>query len=175
MAKLAFSKLGLKVKNENKLLTFNEQNIELKTYLSIQDKLNIITNAMMMEYENNSNKFINIPMLKMFVDLEIVYAYTNLSFTEKQKEEFIKTYDCLCSSGLLDMIYEYIPNEYDYIINNTLKSAMSAYDYNNSIYGILDSLQRDYNGLNFNAAEIQQKLADPENMDLLKQILTKLG
>jgi hypothetical protein len=41
--------------------------------------------------------------------------------------------------------------------------------------GILDSISADYNNLNLDATEIQKKIGDPENMALLKDVLTKLG
>jgi hypothetical protein len=41
--------------------------------------------------------------------------------------------------------------------------------------GILDSVKSDYSGLNLDASEIQKNLSDPENMELLKSILDKLG
>ena len=159
MAKLAFSKLGLKLNNNISELKINDQStIEIKQYLPIQDKLNIVENAIKLENQYNLNVFVNIPMLEMFTHLEILYAYTNLSFTEKQKEDFLKLYDLLNSNGIF-----------------TLNTAIKAYEYKNSVYGILDSLQNDYSNLNLDAESIREKIADPENMELLKQVLTKLG
>ena len=58
MAKIAFSKLGIKKPNEEvKTIIFNENEIEVKQYLPIQEKLRIIGDAI-----NNSmdgNKFYN--------------------------------------------------------------------------------------------------------------------
>ena len=51
----------------------------------------------------------------------------------------------------------------------------SYYKYHNSVFGILDSINKDYNTMNLEATEIQQKLADPENMALLRDVLAKLG
>ena len=44
-----------------------------------------------------------------------------------------------------------------------------------SVFGILDSINKDYNTMNLDATEIQKKLADPENMALLRDVLAKLG
>ena len=175
MAKLAFTKLGLKIPNDINTLVFNGQTVEIKNYLSIQDKLEVIGNAIQMESTYNSNRFLNLPMLRMFINLEFVYAYTNINFTEKQKEDFVKTYDLLTSSGLMGEIINAATPEYYDIVESATISAEKAYEYTNSVYGILDSLQTDYNNLNLDASEIQKKLADPENMDLLKQVLAKLG
>ena len=175
MAKVAFSKIGLKLKNDVYDLVYQDQTIEVKAYLSIQDKLNIIENAIKLENEYNLNTFVNIPMLEMFTHLEILYAYTNLNFTEKQKEDFVKLYDLLNSNGIFAKLFDLIKDEYNYIMESTLNTAIKAYEYKNSVYGILDSLQNDYNNLNLNAETIREKIADPENMDLLKQVLAKLG
>ena len=175
MAKLAFSKLGLKLDNNIEQIDFNNQIVEVKKYLPIQDKLDIIGNAINLEKEYNNNSFLNIPLLIMLIDLEIVYAYTNLSFTEKQKEDITKLYDLMESNGFINLLKENIQEEYSYILNHTIECAKLSYDYKNSAYGLLDSLQNNYDNLNLDANSIQQKLADPENMDLLRQVLAKLG
>ena len=51
----------------------------------------------------------------------------------------------------------------------------SYYKYFNSVFGILESINKDYQNLNLDATEIQKALSDPENMGLLRDILTKLG
>jgi hypothetical protein len=44
-------------------------------------------------------------------------------------------------------------------INKTIESY---YNYINSVFGILEDLQKDYEKINFDATEIQKKLGDPE-------------
>ena len=51
----------------------------------------------------------------------------------------------------------------------------NIYNYRNSVMGILDNVVNDYSNLNLDASEIHSKLADPENMALLRQVLDKLG
>ena len=44
MAKVAFTKLGLKLNKDNvKTITFNDQEIEIKQYLPVNDKLALIS------------------------------------------------------------------------------------------------------------------------------------
>jgi hypothetical protein len=43
MAKISFTKLGLKVNQEIKTIEYNGQIIEVKQYLPIQDKLQLIS------------------------------------------------------------------------------------------------------------------------------------
>ena len=51
----------------------------------------------------------------------------------------------------------------------------SIYAYQNSTVGIMDTISQDYSQLNLDANEIQKKLADPNNLELLKQIAPLLG
>ena len=55
------------------------------------------------------------------------------------------------------------------------RSVDAIYEYKNSVLGILESVSTDYSNLDLDATNIQQKLADPNNMALLRDVLSKLG
>ena len=174
MAKVAFTKLGLKVNQEIKQITINEQIIEVKQYLPINDKLLLITDAL--NSSSGGDNYINWIKYDMFIDLGIVEKYTNISFTEKQKEDFLKLYDVLNSNGVIAAVVEVIPErEYNELREGARRIAQEIYDYKTSALGILETISTDYSTLDMDATEIQQKLADPENLELLKGIMTKLG
>ena len=174
MAKVSLTKLGLKVNQEVKTIEFNEQTIEVKQYLPINDKLELISNVINASHDDNN--FANPVKVSVFTTLEIMYAYTNINFTDKQKEDPTKLYDMLISSGLVSEVINAIPEaEYHEILCGVSDSIEAVYTYQNSILGILESISADYSNLNFDATEIQKKLADPDNMELLKSILAKLG
>ena len=84
MAKVSLTKLGLKVNQEIKTIEFNEQIIEIKQYLPVNDKLELISNVINLAHDENN--FSNPVKVSVFTTLEIMYAYTNINFTEKQKE-----------------------------------------------------------------------------------------
>lgn len=175
MAKVSFTKLGLTKNQEIKILNWNKQNIEIKQYLPINDKLNLIASVINNAHDSNNN-FSNPVQVSVYTNLEILYAYTNINFTDKQKEDAAKLYDLVKSNGLLKTVIENIPvEEYEEIINGINDSINAIYSYQNSILGILDTLKTDYSNLDFDATAIQEKLADPENMQLLKDVLAKLG
>ena len=75
MAKLAFSKLGLKVNNQVTNILFDDNNIEIKQYLSINDKLKLISNVINNSIDEHS--FCNPVKVKMFLELGIIEYYTN--------------------------------------------------------------------------------------------------
>ena len=175
MAKVSFTKLGLIKNQEVKQINWNDQVIEVKQYLSINEKLNLISNVINFAHDGDNN-YSNPVKVDVFTTLEIMYAYTNINFTDKQKEDFIKTFDLIYGSGLFAAVRDAIPMaEYEDLLCAIRKSIDAIYAYQNSVMGILDTISTDYSDLNFDATEIQQKLSDPNNMELLKSVLTKLG
>ena len=174
MAKLAFTKFGIKTNVEVETFEFNEQIVEVKQYLPINDKLALIS-----EVINNSaddNNFANPVKVDVYATIAIVEAYTNITFTDKQKEDVTKLYDKLVSSDLYQTIIRLIPVEEINGLFDALSDSIDAvYNYRNSVMGILENISTDYSNLDLDASTIQAKLADPENMALLKGILTKLG
>ena len=174
MAKVSFIKLGLTKNTNVGSFEWNEQTIEVKAYLPIQDKLKLIGNVI--NQCQDENNFINEAKMSMFMTLEMVYAYSNISFTEKQKSDPAKLYDLLAGSGFLDDFFTVMPqSEYKGIAIWLDKTANHIYDYRNSIYGILDALNTDYKNLELDADALKSKMVDPEALSLLKQVLTKLG
>lgn len=174
MAKVSFTKLGLTKNTEVASFEQNGQIIEVKQYLPIQDKLTLIGNVL-----NNcqdENNFINEAKMAMFMNLEIAYHYTNINFTEKQKSDPAKLYDLLAGSGFFDDLYNVLPqSEYRSIAVWLDKTANHIYNYRNSVYAILDAMSTDYEMLDFDVSNIASKLSNKENLDLLKDVLTKLG
>ena len=103
-------------------------------------------------------------------------AYTNISFTDKQKEDIMKLYDLIAGSGLAVAVLNAIPaDEYDFILEGTEETIQSIYSYNNSVMGILENISADYSNLELNATELQKKMNDQENLGLLRDVLVKLG
>ena len=174
MPKIGFTKLGLKPNNEIQYIEFNEQTIEVKQYLPVEEKLELIANVL--ELSHDSNNFSNPVKVSVYTTLEIIEKYTNVNFTDKQKENPTKLYDLLVGNGFAAAVIKAIPEpEYDEILTGIKQTIKSVYKYQNSVLGILDTISQDYSNLNLDATEIQKKLADPNNMELLKGIMTKLG
>lgn len=175
MAKIAFSKLALKKQEEIKTIDINNNVIEVKQYLPVNDKLALISKVVNLSHDSDNN-FPNPIKVEIIGTLEIIYAYTNLSFTDKQKEDIGKLYDLLDSNGVVTAIIEQIPEEeYSFVINGINDTIEAVYKYQNSVLGILDSISQDYSNLELDASTIQKEIADPENLKLLKGIMTKLG
>ena len=172
--KPTFAKMGLKINSDVKTIVIGEQEIEVKQYLPVNDKLILI--GKVINAAADENNFSNPIKLDIFTCLEIVFAYTNISFTDKQKEDLVKLYDILESNHIFDQVIEVIPkNEYKQIIEGVQDCSDAIYTYKNSLMGILEMVGQDYSQLNFDAEAIREKMADPENLAVLKDVMAKMA
>ena len=176
MAKVPFSKLKCKINEEVKQVKLNDEIIiEVKQYLPIQEKLALIGRVIELAHMQDEN-YSNPVKAAVFRDLEIVECYTNISFTDKQKEDPAKLYDLLYSTGIVKTILDNIPeDEYTKIVIGVKDSIEAIYNYQNSIFGILDNLKQDYSDMDLDVNAISSKLTNSENLDLVRDVLTKLG
>lgn len=173
MAKLSFTKLGLKTNQNIKTIEYNGQIIEVKQYLPVNDKLGLISDVINSAADGN---FANPIKVDVYAAIYIIEAYTNLIFTDKQKEDICKIYDLINGNGLLEEIVSTIPEEeYGTLWSGIKRSINALYDYKNSVLGILEQVSADYSALDYEATDIQKKIADPKNMELLRGVLSKLG
>lgn len=175
MAKVSFTKLGLTKNSDVSIVEWNGQQIEVKDYLPMSEKLELVSTII-----NNSiddNGYYNPMRVYINTIIEVILAYTNISVTEKQKEDIVKLYDLFVSSGLSSKIIGETINPYEYqqIQKWIYETINSIYNYKNSVMGILDTISSDYSNLKLDAESIHEKLADPDQLTLLKDVLTKLG
>ena len=178
MAKIPFSKLQTTVNNAVATLSFpnkvgEEICFEVKKYLPYRDKIELVSKVINQSIDDNG--YYNPMRVQLYTTLEVMYAYTNLTFTEKQKEDPFKLYDLLVSTGIFERVIECISEEWYNIRTNITTVINNVYAYNNSIAGILDTISQDYSNLDLDASAIRDKLANPDDIKLLKDIVTKLG
>lgn len=175
MAKVTFNKLNLTKNTEIKNIDINENIIEVKQYLPVEEKLELISYIVNMAHDEDYN-FSNPVKVEVFAGIGIIKYYTNITFTEKQLENPAKIYDLLNSNNVINNVIAAIPsNEYDEIRTGIEDTIKSIYQYQNSVLGILDTIGQDYSDLNLEADTINEKLSNPDNMKLLRDVLAKLG
>jgi hypothetical protein len=101
--------------------------------------------ASVIENAADENRFMNPIKIAVFFTLEIITSYTNISFTEKQKEDPSKLYDSFITSGLYDKICSLIPEaELQDLKTSLMDTVHEIYKYDNSLFGILDAIATDY-------------------------------
>lgn len=175
MAKVTFNKLNLTKNTEIKNIDINENIIEVKQYLPVEEKLELISYIVNMAHDEDYN-FSNPVKVEVFAGIGIIKYYTNIAFTEKQLENPARIYDLLNSNNVINNVIAAIPsNEYDELRAGIEDTIKSIYQYQNSALGILDTIGQDYSDLNLEADTINEKLSNPDNMKLLRDVLAKLG
>ena len=174
MAKVAFSKLGLKKTEEVEVIEWNEQKIEVKQYLPIEDKLDMIANIINQSADYNG--YYNPARIYIFTILEMIDYYTNISLTEKQKADVFKTFDLFVNSGLSAAIFDKInPYEYNQIKSWVHELINSIYVYKNSVVGIMDTIKEDFNLMDLDTEKLVERLGNKENIEFTNELLNKMG
>lgn len=175
MAKIGFSKLSLKRNDSIKEIELNGQKIEIKQFLPTGDKLDLISRVVNLSTDDNA--FYNPCKVEIFEIIETIIAYTNINVTDKQFEDVLKLYDLFVSSGFKDAIYEAIPKEeIDYINKSIFATITEIYRYRDSALGIMQSVAEDFKNTDLDARKIINTLQEnPEGMELLKDVVTKVG
>lgn len=174
MVKVSLTKLN-KIKSLDSIdIKIGEETISVVQYLPLEKKLTIMQNIIE-QAGNNEEGFYNIVKLTVFYTIEMLRVYTNISFTEKQLEDPQKLYDIIVLNNIWETVKDSIPEkERDYIWENTCALAREITEYNHSALGMLKLMSDDYENLNFDVQEITEKLSDRTNLDLVRNLLTKL-
>ncbi len=173
---MQFNDLQLVIPNEIGFTSCNDKRIEVKTYLPVNDKLDLI--SWIINQSADELKFYNIGKIEVFKTVGLVKYYTNIEFTDidLSNNNITIIYDLLISTGLFNEIKFLIPKQEIMWIDKVLMDTVdSIYKYQNSIFGILDAVTTDYKDLNFDISELQKNISNPENLTLLKDVVTKLG
>lgn len=159
MAKTTFASLKLTLNKEVNTFDFKEHKIEVKKYLPIEDKIDLVQIALQNSEENG---IYNEAKLDMFFNLYIVFLYTNLQFTDKQKEDLAKLYDLMQCNDLIPQIIAHMEeSEYEMLLDymNTIKEDRLKYKQTAAavMQSIIEDLPRNAEA----AAQIVEKF-DPE-------------
>ena len=176
MAQITYTKLGLKPDLDivEVIQISAEHFIEIKQFLPFEKKLEVLSTIINKSVDDRG--FYNTARIDFNIKMELIYAYTNIKFTEKQLENPMKIYDNLVASGLLMDIWEKIPeldrDWFEYHANASIQSIMK---YRNSVYGILDAIKNDYGDLNLNVEQLQSILTNNKDIASLKDIIDKLA
>ena len=83
-------------------------------------------------------------LLDVYFHLNIVYLYSNLNITDKQKEDEFKLFDKLESSGLMSMILGNMDeDEYKYLYDSLERAVDNHMKYKSSAAAVVQSVIQD--------------------------------
>ena len=168
MAKIGLTKLISVKKGEIKTIEIGEQKLEVLTYLPLEKKIemvNKVANDCIMETG------INPIQRDVQTDLAIIEYYTNISLTEKQKEDMLKTYDLLCLNDIITTVKNIIPAEEIGQVQAWIWMCIDAIErFGNSARGILKDITTNYDGAKLNVEEILKDIKDPAMAEFIKNL-----
>lgn len=167
--KVSYANLKLKVNTDVNTFQFGENKavIEVLKYLPIEDKNDLIHITLQNAEENG---IYNDVLVEMYFNLYIVYFYTNLNFTDKQKEDPAKLYDQMESNGLITQVIAHMDeDEYTNLLTylETIRDEMLTYK--NTAGAVLQTIVQDLPRNAAAAAEIVNSWT-PEQFDQVKRL-----
>lgn len=115
MAKVSYANMKLKTNESIKEVQIGETKIEVKQYLPIEEKYSFLNIVLQNSLDNDIYHPVKVDM---YFHLYLVYLYTNINFTDKQKEDESKLFDVLLTNGIIDSIITTMPEaEYNMLVN----------------------------------------------------------
>ena len=139
--KVSYANLKLKPISTTSSFEFGGQEIEVLNYLPIEDKYDLVMITLQKAEEDG---VYNPILLDLYFHLHLVYMYTNLSFTDKQKENEPKIYDTLTSNGFFDKFFEVLDEvEYAELMSYIEELQNMTLHYRNTAGAVLQSIIQD--------------------------------
>lgn len=139
--KVSYANMKLKTNTTVNTFEFCGQKIEVLKYLPAADKYDLLMITLQKSLEGNIyNEF----KLNLFFELNLVYMYTNISFTEKQREDEFKLYDTLRSNGFFELFYEALDDkEYEELFDQIAELKTTMEKSKGSIAGVISNIIED--------------------------------
>jgi len=139
--KVSYANMKLKTNTTVNTFEFCGQKIEVLKYLPAADKYDLLMITLQKSLEGNIyNEF----KLNLFFELNLVYMYTNISFTEKQREDEFKLYDTLRSNGFFELFYEALDDkEYEELFDQIAELKATKEKSKNSVAGVIANIIED--------------------------------
>lgn len=172
MAKVAYTKLQLAKDSKVNTLNYNGVDIEVKEYLPIKDKIDLVTITLQESLEEET--YYNPIKMEMYFNLNIIFLYTNINFTEKQKEDLFSLYDTLEKNGIIDQVIDTIPEkEYNVLVDSLDELKEEISNFNLTFMGIMTQVSKTLNTSTEQIKNISQNF-DLENLKTLSTVFDKL-
>ena len=172
-----FEDLKLEVSNpDTKIVTINGQDIAVRQYLPVDDKLGLIGRVVMLAHDSDYN-FANPLKIQVYLDLMMIMEYTNIEFPVDENGEVTNApglYDLLAQT-MLPQLLEAIPYEERHTLERYAKRTIaSVYDYQNSAMGILEQMNNNQTHMSDEITDLYHKLGDKDNLSLIRGILNNM-
>lgn len=108
MSNIEFKSLNLKRNDSIRVIKINDDEIEVKQYLPIEDKIDLVQIALQ---QAETDFGYNTMLVDVYFYLYIVYFYSNIQFTDEEKAQPLELFDILSSNDVISAVAAAIPSE----------------------------------------------------------------
>lgn len=153
----------------------DDKEILIKTWLPTHDLLQLISRIVNRSVDEHD--YCNPCRVKIVSEVEMVLACSNVEVPDYENADICEIYDYLYANEIIDAVTVATKETglWWMVMDSVNEVVDSVYKYSNSARGIIRGITSDLEDVQFDAEAIQEKLGNPENLALLKDILTKLG
>lgn len=153
----------------------DDKEILIKTWLPTHELLQLISRIVNKSVDEHD--YCNPCRVKIVREVEIVLTCSNIEVPDYEDADICEIYDYLYVNKIIEAVADATraTGLWDMVTDSVNEVVDSVYKYSNSARGIIRGITTDLENVQFDAEEIQEKLGNPENLALLKDILTKLG
>lgn len=138
---MKYSEIKQSIKSDKVYALINNKEIEVLQYLPISDKIDLIQIALQKAEENG---IYNEMKLDVYFNLYLIYMYTNLEFTDEEKEDEFALYDELQSNNvIISVIGAMNKDEYDFLWDYLNIMKKSNLKYKKSAAALIQSFIQD--------------------------------
>lgn len=169
---------NLKFENEVINITWNNQEIEVKGYISIEEKRQLIQWVIAQNRRNSYTNFLNSLDIDKKFDIAIVNFYTNFKFDIVNKDYYNEVYEILNTNHFFDLIVSSIPEkEYEYLKCMLQEEIKKDFDFQCTMAGNINRLLDKFNSSLQNSDTIIEKLNnfDINKYTMVSNLATHLG
>lgn len=155
---------NLDIKQEEVTITFNNQNIKVKSYIPFEDKRRLIQFVINQNRRNKNTGMLSRYDIDKKLDIALVNYYTDYKFDNIADSDAInEAYDILETQGFFQNLVNTIPKkEYDYIIEMLQYEIDNDNKFKLTMTGSIDDLISKFgDGLD----NLEQAMKELENFD----------
>ena len=105
---MEFNKLNLKLNTKTRVLKFKDNEIKVKQYLPVEDKVNLVQITLQQSLDEG---VYNEGLLTAYFHVYTVMFYTDLEFTDEEKQNVLTLFDLMDNENLIGSVIELIPKD----------------------------------------------------------------
>ena len=167
MAKL--NEFNLKMNNQVNTFTIDNIQVNVKKYLPVSDKIDLIQVALQKAEEDDIQ---NEMKLDVYFHLNIIYLYTDIEIGQEEREDEMELYDILDSNNIIDQVIAHMEKgEYVELRDYLERMEADSLSYKNTAAAVLNKIIQDLPKNAAAAAEIVNSF-DQEKYQAIEDFAT---